>query len=111
VEREIAGWAVADLVVGNRVQVLVDQPGRVVFVLREAGGAGVFGSEGDNCEVILSLASSVAWDPSKVRTWMSLRLLVWWPRGSSLTRVPGVEARACPMMRLAPCRATRHGFL
>jgi hypothetical protein len=22
-------------------------------------------------------------------TWMSLRLLVWWPRGSSLTRVPG----------------------
>jgi hypothetical protein len=43
---------------------------------------------------------------------MSLRLLVWWPRGSSLTLVPGVEARGCPMMCLAPSwRATRHGFL
>jgi hypothetical protein len=53
VEREIAGWAVADVVVGDRVEVLVDQAGGVVVVLREAGGAGVFGSEGDNCEVIL----------------------------------------------------------
>jgi hypothetical protein len=26
---------------------------------------------------------------------MSLRLLIWWPRGSSLTWVPGWEARAC----------------
>jgi hypothetical protein len=29
VEGEIAGWAVADLVIGDRVEVLVDQPGRV----------------------------------------------------------------------------------
>jgi hypothetical protein len=50
-----------------------------------------------------ALASPVAWDPSRVITWMSLRLLVRWPGDSSRTRVPGVEARACPMMRLAPC--------
>jgi hypothetical protein len=32
---------------------------------------------------------------------------VWWSRGSSPTRAPGVEARACRMMRLAPsCGAT-----
>src|SRR5689334_528423 len=43
---------------------------------------------------------------------MSLRLLAWWPRGSSRTRVPGVEARACPMMCFAPsCRATLLNFL
>lgn len=41
-----------------------------------------------------TLANPVAWDPSSVMTSMSLRLLVWWPRGSSLTRVPGMEARA-----------------
>ena len=34
VEGEIAGWAVADLVVGDRVEVLVDQPGPVVVLLR-----------------------------------------------------------------------------
>jgi hypothetical protein len=41
VEREIAAWAVADLVVGHRVEVLVDQPGWAVVLLWEAGGAGV----------------------------------------------------------------------
>jgi hypothetical protein len=45
-------------------------------------------------------------------TWMSMRLLVWRPRGSRLTRVPGLEAWACPIMRSVPsCRATRHDFL
>ena len=45
-------------------------------------------------------------------TWMSMRLLVWWPRGSRLTRVPRLEAWACPIMRSVPsCRATRHDFL
>jgi hypothetical protein len=29
-----------------------------------------------------ALASPVAWDPSRVIVWMSLRLLVWWPRVS-----------------------------
>jgi hypothetical protein len=59
-----------------------------------------------------ALASPVACDPSRENTWMSLRLLVWWPRGSSQTRVPGVEARACPMMFFAPsCRATLLNFL
>jgi hypothetical protein len=38
VKREVATWAVADLVVGDRVKVLADQPGWVVVVLREAGG-------------------------------------------------------------------------
>src|SRR5689334_23279666 len=54
---------------------------------------------------------SLAWDPTMVMTWTSLRLLVWWPRGSSLTRVPGVEGRACRMMRAPSCQATHHGFL
>jgi hypothetical protein len=61
-----------------------------------------------------AMAIPVTWDQSSMRTWMSLRLLVWWPRGSSLssslTWVPRGEARASPMMRLAPsCRATRQG--
>jgi hypothetical protein len=59
-----------------------------------------------------ALASPVAWDPKTLMAWMSLLLLVWWPRGSSLTQVPGLEARAYPTMRLAlACLATRHGFL
>jgi hypothetical protein len=40
-EREVAAWAVADLVVGNRVDGPVHQPGRILVLLREAGGTGV----------------------------------------------------------------------
>jgi hypothetical protein len=112
VEREVIPRAVANLVVGDRVKVLVDQPGRVIVLLREAGDAGILAGQGKTVRSNSALTSPVAWDPRGVMTWMSLRLLVWWPRSSSLTRVPGVEARACPMMRLAPsCRATRRGFL
>jgi hypothetical protein len=46
---------VADLVVGDRVEVLVDQPGRVVVLLREAGGAGVLAGQGDNRKVVLGI--------------------------------------------------------
>jgi hypothetical protein len=97
----------AVLVVGYRVEALVDRPGWVVVVLREAGRAGVL--------TYSAVASPVAWLSRKVMSWMSLRLLVWWPRGSSQTRAPGVEAMARPMMRLAPsCRATHihlHGVM
>jgi hypothetical protein len=55
VEGEIAAWAVADLVVGNRVEVLVDQPGWIVVLLWETGGAGDFASKGDKREVILGI--------------------------------------------------------
>jgi hypothetical protein len=46
---------VADLVVSNRVEVLVDQLGWVVVLLWEAGGAGVFAGKGDNRGVILGV--------------------------------------------------------
>ena len=35
VEGEVAGWAVPDLIVGNRVEVLVDQPGWVGVLIQE----------------------------------------------------------------------------
>jgi hypothetical protein len=41
VEGEIAGWTVADLVIGDRVQVLVDQPNRVGVLIRELCGTGM----------------------------------------------------------------------
>jgi hypothetical protein len=51
VEGEIAAWAAADLVVGDRVEVLVDQPGGVVVLFWETGGAGILASKGDDCEI------------------------------------------------------------
>jgi hypothetical protein len=50
-----AGWAVADLVVGDRVEVLVDQPGRVVVLLREAGGVGILAGQGNDCKVVFGI--------------------------------------------------------
>jgi hypothetical protein len=93
VERELAAWAVADVVVGDRVEVLVDQPGRVLVLVREARVTGVLTGEGDTVRSYSVLASPVARDPSSVKTWMSLCLLVWWPRSLSLTRVPGWRQR------------------
>jgi hypothetical protein len=55
VERAIAGWALADLVDGNRVEVLVDQPGLVVVVLREAGGACIRAGQGTNSKVVFGI--------------------------------------------------------
>jgi hypothetical protein len=55
VEREVAAGAVSDLVVGDRVEVLVDQPGWVVVLLWKAGGAGVTVGQGDNVEVIIGI--------------------------------------------------------
>jgi hypothetical protein len=55
VEREIAGWAVPELVVGNRVEILVDQPGWVAVLIREAHGAGILACKGDNREVVLGI--------------------------------------------------------
>jgi hypothetical protein len=54
-ERQIAGWAVADLVVGERVEELVGQPGWVVFLLRETGGGGILAGQGDSCKVVLGI--------------------------------------------------------
>jgi hypothetical protein len=87
-EGEAAAWAVADPVVGDGVEILVDQPECVVDLLWEA----------------------CATQPT---TWMSLRPLFWRPRApSSLTSVPSVEERIWPMMRLVlSCWATDHGFL
>jgi hypothetical protein len=84
---------VADLVVGKRVEVLVDQLGRVLVLVREARVTGVLTGQGDTVRSYSALASPVAWDPSSVKTWMSLRLLVWWLRSLSLTRVPGWRQR------------------
>jgi hypothetical protein len=56
---EIAAWAVANLVVGDRVgdrvEVLVDQPGWVAVLIREACGAGLLACQGDNSEVIFGI--------------------------------------------------------
>jgi hypothetical protein len=46
---------VADPVVGYRVQGLVDQPGRVVIMLRVAGAAVLLAGKGDNCEVVIGI--------------------------------------------------------
>jgi hypothetical protein len=40
-EWEVAGWAVPDLIVGNRVEVLVDQRGWVGVLIRELCGTGI----------------------------------------------------------------------
>jgi hypothetical protein len=41
--------------VGHRVEVLVDQPGRVVVLLREAGGASFLAGQGEDCKVVLCI--------------------------------------------------------
>jgi hypothetical protein len=55
VEREIAGWAVADLVIGDRVEILVDQPGWVGVQIRELCGTGILVCQRDDCEIILDI--------------------------------------------------------
>jgi hypothetical protein len=54
-EREITGSAVADLEVGDRVEVLVGQPGRVGVLIRELCGTGILVCQGDDCEVVLGI--------------------------------------------------------
>jgi hypothetical protein len=54
----VAARAVTDLVVGHRVEVLVGQPGWVVVLLREAGGASVLVG---NCEFILGIGKPTTW--------------------------------------------------
>jgi hypothetical protein len=76
VKGEVAAWAVADLVVGDRVEILVNQPGWVVVQLWETGSAGVLASKGDDCEVVLGIGKPRSLGPSRVMTWMSLRRLV-----------------------------------
>jgi hypothetical protein len=51
VDGEVAARAVADFVVGDRIEVLVDQLGWVVL-LGKTGGAGVLASYGDDCKVV-----------------------------------------------------------
>jgi hypothetical protein len=55
VEGEIAGWAVADLVIGDRVEVLVGQPVWVAVLIRELCGTGILVCQGDNCEIVLGI--------------------------------------------------------
>jgi hypothetical protein len=55
VEREIAGWAVTDLVIGDRVEVLVGQPRRVGVLIRELCGTGILVCQGDDCEIVLGI--------------------------------------------------------
>jgi hypothetical protein len=53
VEREVAAWAVADLVVGDRVEILVNQPGWAAALIRQARGTDILACQGDNREAIL----------------------------------------------------------
>jgi hypothetical protein len=76
VEREIVAGAVSDLVVGDHVEVLVDQPGRVVVLLREGRWTRVFVGEGHNREVIRGVGQPCGGNSSRVKSWMSLCLLV-----------------------------------
>jgi hypothetical protein len=46
---------VPDLVVGNRVEVLVDQPGRVRVLIRELCGTGILVCQGDDREIVLGI--------------------------------------------------------
>ena len=45
-EEEVAPGSVADLMIGQHVEILVDQPGWVVVLFGKAGGASVLVGEG-----------------------------------------------------------------
>lgn len=55
VEREIVARAVSDLVVGNHAEVFVDEPGRVVVLLREGWWIRVFVVDGHNRKIMLGV--------------------------------------------------------
>jgi hypothetical protein len=55
VKGEVAGWAVPDLMVGNRAEVLVDQPGRVGVLIRELCGTGILVCQRDDREIVLGV--------------------------------------------------------
>jgi hypothetical protein len=55
VEREVVAGTMTDLVVGNRVEILFDQPGWVVVVIWEAGGAVILAGQRDDGEAIISI--------------------------------------------------------
>jgi hypothetical protein len=55
VEGEVAGWAVPDLIVGNRVEVLVDQPGRVGVLIRELCGTSILVCQRNDREIVLGI--------------------------------------------------------
>ena len=54
-EGEVAARAVVDLVVGNRVEVLVDQPRRVGVLIRELCGTGILVCQRDDRGIILGI--------------------------------------------------------
>ena len=54
-EGEVACRAVPDLVVSNRVEVLVDQPGWVGVLVRELCGTGILVCQRDDCEIVLGI--------------------------------------------------------
>jgi hypothetical protein len=55
VEGEVAARAVPELVVSNRVEVLVGQPRRVAVLIREVCGTGILVCQGDDCEIVLGI--------------------------------------------------------
>jgi hypothetical protein len=47
-EGEVAGWAVPDLIIGNRVEILVDKPGWVGVQVWELCGTSILVCQRDN---------------------------------------------------------------
>jgi hypothetical protein len=101
-----------NFVVGNRVEILVDQPGWVVVLLWETGRAGVFASKGDNREIVLGVGKPRSLGPKlcddlDVVTPAGLVYDGLEPDCSTRTGGEGMTNNT-----LAPsCRASRHGFL
>ncbi|RSH83019.1 hypothetical protein EHS25_005729 [Saitozyma podzolica] len=59
VEGEVAGWAVAGLAVGDRVEILVDQPIWVGGLIWDLRGKGLlFVCQGDNCEIVFGIGQT-----------------------------------------------------
>jgi hypothetical protein len=55
VEGEVAGRAVADLLVSNRVEVLVGRPRRVGLQIRELCGTGILVCQRNDREIVLGI--------------------------------------------------------
>jgi hypothetical protein len=108
----VAAGAVTDLVVGDRVKVLVDQAGWVVVLLWEAHGARILAGQGNNCEVVHSVGGSRCLGPQErddLDVVASTGLVAERLKPDAGARGGG---KGLPDDRLAwSCPATRNGFL
>jgi hypothetical protein len=101
-------------VVGHRVEGRVNQPGWVVVLLWEAGGAGVFDSQEDNGEVVLGIGKTRGLGPKECDDLDVVTPASLVAEGLESDPGPGGggEGLIDDARGLAPsCPATRHGFI